>query len=118
MKTPDPLLGSDAGLSSMKPPASIKTSARGRAVSMINAEKPKTSIFGIQGTSAYELNEKLAKLIDPKHFTKKEMNEFTWDKKKLEEIQVSKLTPKQWLEGLIFTDLQFCSKELFKTAIK
>lgn len=56
--------------------------------------------------------------IDPRNFTKEEMNDYTWDKRKLEEIQVMKLCPKRWLEALIYTDLQFCSRELFKMAIK
>jgi hypothetical protein len=46
------------------------------------------------------------------------MDDFTWDKKKLEQIQVMKLTPKQWLEALIYTDLDFCSRDLFQMAIK
>lgn len=59
------------------------------------------------------LNQEFALQIDPRNFTKEEMDDFTWDKKKLEQIQVMKLTPKQWLEALIYTDLDFCSRDLF-----
>lgn len=74
--------------------------------------------MGFEGTPMDRLNEELSLAIDPKNFTKDEMDDFTWDKKQLEEIQVMKMTPKQWLNALIYTDLQFCSRELFKLALK
>lgn len=70
------------------------------------------------GNQMQLLNDEFSLLIDPKNFSKEEMDDFTWDKRPLEQIQVQKMTANQWLEALIYTDLTFCSAELFKLALR
>ena len=41
-----------------------------------------------------------------------------WERKTCEEIQTTKLTEKQWIDALIYSDMSFCNNALFKEVLK